>query len=252
MRFFIDLSYCGTRFNGWQNQDVKTNARNVQTVIETALTTLTREKHDIVGCGRTDTGVHAKHFIAHTDSKIRLDSPVFLSKLNRYLPDDIVIHGIKPVSETAHARFDAVSRSYIYYLHTEKSAFPKLSFLYSYKKPNLDTLNKAASLLLGQDDFYTFCKTKTDVKTTRCNITDARWYQRDETNYEFHITGDRFLRGMVRLIVGMCLDIDRGKLTIPQVQEALQSKKRLPRHWSVPAIGLFLHSVQYADNFTKK
>lgn len=245
MRFFIDLSYCGTNFNGWQSQRKQGTSRCVQSILEQALTTLTKQPHEVTGCGRTDTGVHARHYIAHTDSDFLLSEPFFADKLNRFLPDDIVIHSIFAVPETAHARFDAVRRSYVYYIHLEKSPFPDLSYYYAFHRPSLEKLNQAASLVLGNHDFFAFCKTKTDVKTTLCTIFRAEWIQESENKLAFHITGDRFLRGMVRLIVGMCLDTDRGKLTLDQVNEALRTKTRLPRSWSVPADGLFLHTIEY-------
>lgn len=245
MRYFIDLSYCGTKFNGWQHQKKQGDSRCVQYVIEQTLTILTKQPHEVTGCGRTDTGVHAIHYTAHTDSNFILSEISFINKLNRFLPDDIVIHYIYPVAESAHARFDAINRSYVYHMHLEKSPFPNLSYYYPYKKPSLEKLSQAASLIIGNHDFFAFCKTKTDVKTTICNVYNAEWIYKDENKLEFHITADRFLRGMVRLIVGMCLDVERGKMTINEVAEALHTKNRLSRSWSVPAIGLFLHSIEY-------
>jgi tRNA pseudouridine38-40 synthase len=170
-----------------------------------------------------------------------------LVKINTLLPEDIVIHDIFKVKDSAHARFDAVSRSYSYHIHLSKSPFPELSFHYFYKKPQLHILNEAAGLLLKYQDFNTFCKTKTDVTSTICNITKANWIMIDEDHLEFQISADRFLRGMVRLITGMCLDVDRGKLNLDEVRYALENKSRLPRHWSVPALGLFLKDIEYPD-----
>ncbi|MBP6693797.1 MAG: tRNA pseudouridine(38-40) synthase TruA [Saprospiraceae bacterium] len=251
MRFFLDLSYWGTNYNGWQNQQKQKNTRCVQRVIEQSIFTLTRTVHELVGCGRTDTGVHAIHYIAHTDSNEELDNPKFLYKLNNILPEDIVIHVIRKTHEKAHARFDALSRSYVYKLHLEKSPFPDLSFLYTYKIPDLEVLNKAVELLLDYRDFNSFCKTRTDVKTTLCNIESAYWIKNDSNEFEFHIKADRFLRGMIRLIVGMCLDVDRNKLTLDDVKKALDKKERLPRNWSVPAIGLFLCDIKYPEEIYK-
>jgi tRNA pseudouridine38-40 synthase len=248
MRFFIDLSYCGTNFNGWQNQEKQKHTRCVQQVIEEAFFIVTRVTHEITGCGRTDTGVHAIHYIAHTDSEIALDNTKLLHKLNQILPDDIIIHKIRKTKVNVHARFDAVSRSYVYKLHIEKTPFPVLSYLYTYKIPDLTELNKAANLLLNYQDFNSFCKTKTDVKTTLCKIESALWKMNDNNEFEFHITSDRFLRGMIRLIVGMCLDVDRNKLTLDDVRKSLEKKERLPRNWSVPAIGLFLCDIKYPED----
>ncbi|MFZ1705177.1 MAG: tRNA pseudouridine(38-40) synthase TruA [Saprospiraceae bacterium] len=251
MRFFIDLSYCGNQYNGWQSQKKQSNSRCIQQIIEETLFTLTREKHNIVGCGRTDAGVHAKHFMAHVDSSSQLDTKIFIDKCNKLLPLDIVIHHIFESEAASHARFDAVSRSYVYKIHLEKTPFPELSFHYFYKKPDLANLNAAAQILLNYSDFFTFCKTRVDVKTTLCKIESAYWVQIEEDKYEFHITADRFLRGMVRLIVGMCLEVDRGKLTLATVQHSLENKIRLPRQWSVPAIGLFLQQIKYPDSIKK-
>lgn len=246
-RYFLVLSYCGTKFNGWQSQNGQLGSRCVQEVLENSFFTLTRNHHDITGCGRTDTGVHAKRYIAHVDSNSDLSDRRFLVKINTLLPEDIVIHDIYKVKDSAHARFDAVSRSYSYHIHLSKSPFPELSFHYFYKKPQLHILNEAAGVLLKYQDFNTFCKTKTDVTSTICNITKANWIMIDEDHLEFQISADRFLRGMVRLITGMCLDVDRGKLNLDEVRYALENKSRLPRHWSVPALGLFLKDIEYPD-----
>lgn len=247
MRFFIDLSYCGSQFNGWQNQKHQQNSRCVQEVIENAFSTITRINHEVTGCGRTDTGVHARHYIAHIDSDILLSDPQVLYKINQFLPSDIVIHDIFRVKDDTHARFDAVSRSYSYHMHLLKSPFPQLSFQYPYEKPDVTLLQSAANILLTYQDFYPFCKTKTDVKTTKCSVSKAVWSQPSSDQYVFQITADRFLRGMVRLIVGMCLDVSRGRLTLDDVSHALDNQTRLHRHWSVPAIGLFLENIQYPE-----
>lgn len=248
MRFFIDLSYCGTKFNGWQQQKNQKNSRCVQDVLESSIFTLTRHKHEIVGCGRTDAGVHARHYIAHLDSELQLTDLKFIKKLNQILPEDIAVHSIYRVPEDAHARFDAISRTYSYSLHWEKSPFPLLSFEYKIGKPDLDKLQAASNLLLPFEDFNTFCKSHSDVKTTKCHITAAAWYEVTPTNLIFRITADRFLRGMVRMIVGMCLDVSRGRLSAEQVIQCLENRERLPRHWSVPAIGLILEDICYPNH----
>lgn len=248
MRFFIDLSYCGSRFNGWQNQKHQKNSRCIQDTLETAFSTLTRIKHEITGCGRTDTGVHAKNYIAHTDSETDLSDPQFIYKVNQFLPEDIVVHQIFRVRDEAHARFDAVSRSYTYHLHLNKDPFPQLSFQYPYGRPDLQVLQLAAGILLLYEDFFPFCKTKTDVKTTKCKVSKAQWIQQAPDKFTFSITADRFLRGMVRLVVGMCLDVSRGRLTLEDVSDALRNQTRLHRHWSVPAIGLILENIRYPED----
>ena len=161
------------------------------------------------------------------------------------LPPDIVIHDIIPMADDAHTRFDAISRSYRYHLHTEKSPFAPFSFHYKYGGLNLNLLNQIASMILEFEDFSTFCKTRTDVRTTLCNIKESYWQQADAHNWVYYITGDRFLRGMVRLIVGMQLNICRGKLTINQVENALKNRIRTGHDWSVPPDGLFLYDIRY-------
>ena len=216
--------------------------------MESSISTLTRHKHEIVGCGRTDAGVHARHYIAHVDSDQPLTEPKFIKKLNQLLPQDIAVHSIWPVPSDAHARFDAISRTYTYSIHYDKIPFPVLSFEYKIGKPDLEKLQDAAHLLLPFEDFNTFCKSHTDVKTTKCHITSVSWHANTPTNFIFRITADRFLRGMVRMIVGMCLDVSRGRLSAEQVIQCLENRERLPRHWSVPAIGLFLEDICYPNH----
>jgi len=242
-RYFIRLSYCGTKYNGWQGQPhVGTSC--VQPTIEKALHQFLRTEVAIMGCGRTDTGVHAMDYYAHFDHGGIPDIPHLVYRLNKILPNDIAIHDIISVHDDAHARFDAISRSYIYHLHTAKTPFSPNSFFYHYGAPDIVILNKAASILTEFTDFSTFCKLHTDVNTMNCKITESRWIKKGDA-YEYHITSDRFLRGMIRLIVGMCLNVDRGKLTIEEVRSALLKKERTGHDWSVPAEGLFLHSIKY-------
>ncbi len=242
-RYFIRLSYCGTAYNGWQNQPHQ-GTITIQSVIENALSTFLRQKIDITGCGRTDKGVHARDYFAHFDIALLDEIPTLIFRLNKLLPEDIAVHDIIQVAEDAHARFDAISRSYEYHLHTEKSPFAIHSFYYTYDKPELEILNEVAELILKYDDFTTFCKFHTDVKTMNCRITESRWEQIGE-RYIYRIKADRFLRGMIRLIVGVCLQVSRGKLTIEEVKIALSEKRRTGYDWSVPASGLFLCDIRY-------
>jgi len=242
-RYFIRLSYCGTAYNGWQNQP-HAGTTTIQSVIENALFTFLRQKVDITGCGRTDKGVHARDYFAHFDIAPLDEIPTLIFRLNKLLPDDIAVHEIIEVAEDAHARFDATSRSYEYHLHTEKSPFSSHSFYYTYDKPDIEILNKVAQLILRYRDFTTFCKFHTDVKTMICHITESRW-EKIGNQYIYRIKADRFLRGMIRLIVGVCLQVSRGKLTIEEVKTAMSEKRRTGQDWSVPAEGLFLCDIKY-------
>ena len=243
-RYFIRLSYCGTGFNGWQAQP-HVNTKTIQGVLEKSLSVLHRADVSITGCGRTDTGVHAKDYIAHFDFPIVDDIPFMIFKLNKMLPAQIAVHDIILMHDQAHARFDATSRSYLYHLHTEKLPFAHQSFYYTYGTiPNLQLMNEAASVLLQYTDFTTFCKEGTDVKTKICQLTECYWIQ-EGNQFTFRITSDRFLRGMIRLIVGMCLQVSRGKVTIQEVRHALETKSKIGLDWAVPAIGLTLCDVKY-------
>lgn len=242
-RYFIRLSYCGTAYNGWQNQP-HAGTTTIQSVIENALFTFLRQKVDITGCGRTDKGVHARDYFAHFDIAPLDEIPTLIFRLNKLLPIDIAVHDIIEVAEDAHARFDATSRSYEYHLRTEKSPFDIHSFYYTYDTPNIEILNEVAELMLDHVDFTTFCKFHTDVKTMNCHITESRW-EKIGNQYIYRIKADRFLRGMIRLIVGVCLQVSRGKLTIEEVKTAMSEKRRTGQDWSVPAEGLFLCDIKY-------
>jgi tRNA pseudouridine38-40 synthase len=200
---------------------------------------------DIVGCGRTDAGVHAKDYVAHFDFEGQIDTDLFEYKLNRIVPEDICIHEIASVATSAHARFDAISRSYQYKLHIRKDPFALHSFHYRYAEEiDIESLNLASSLLYEHNDFFPFCKANSDNKTNICSITRAHWTQ-DGHSFTFDISADRFLRGMIRLIVGMCLNVSRNRLTIGEVSEALANQTRLKEDWSVPAHGLVLLDIVY-------
>ena len=244
------LSYKGTNFSGWQRQS---NAHTVQEEIEDAFELLFRKKIHIIGCGRTDSGVHARNYIAHFD----LDNPLdfdLLFKLNHIMSKDITIHEILPVSIQSHSRFDANRRTYDYFIKGDKDSF-NAEFAFAYPmihKLNVEELNKAASLLLKYNDFFTFCKKKTDVKTTICQIYKSEWRWISEDTLHFTISANRFLRGMVRLVVGMCINVSLGKLDILEVEEALKAKRRLERDWSVHAQGLALSSIDYPYPVSKQ
>lgn len=245
MRYFISLAYNGTPFHGWQCQP---NAISVQEVLEDALTTVLRTPIKVTGAGRTDTGVHAKLMIAHFDASIPDDiygNLVYL--LNQFLKTDLVIHSISPVKEDAHARFDAQIRTYEYHIDLEKNPFSKgLAYLFR-DALDLDKMNEAAQLMQTFKDFEAFSKTHTDVKTFFCDISHAEWTKK-EGGYVFKITANRFLRNMVRAIVGTLLDVGTNKTTIEQVGEIIKSKQRSNAGFSVPAHGLYLTDIQYPDN----
>ncbi len=239
----MKLAYRGANFHGWQSQP---NAVSVQSTIEDALTTIMRTPIKITGAGRTDTGVNARMMIAHFDVEQPLPSPDGLVKaLNSLVGKDIAIHSISPVHDNAHARFDATSRKYHYYIHTEKSPF---LYPLSWQAPvnlNFELMNKAAEILLGIDDFTSFAKLHTDVKTNICKVTYAKWEQISENQWMFVITADRFLRNMVRAVVGTLVDVGRGKITLQQFSDIISAKDRCAAGTSMPAHALFLWNVTY-------
>lgn len=243
MRYFIRCKYNGTRFHGWQSQpgDVPT----IQDEIERAMQLLLRSETRITGCGRTDTGVHAMDYVFHFDAELE-DESQFLYKLNKVIHQDIVLTEIFLVHDDAHARFDATSRSYIYHLTTERDPFRKeTAYYYPYSKElNLEVLNEVASLIKSHKEFEPFCKAGTDVKTKRCDIRESYWNQ-EGSEYTFHITADRFLRGMIRLIVGVSIFVAEGKIDIQEVKDALDNQSRIKQDWSVPPEGLFLDRILY-------
>jgi tRNA pseudouridine38-40 synthase len=242
MRYFLEIAYKGTNYAGWQKQP---NAIGVQQVMEDVLSTILRHPIEVVGCGRTDAGVHASQFIMHFDSRNHPEER-FIRQLNALLPQDIAALSFRQVGQDAHARFDALERSYEYRVIKRKSPFLQdLAFLYhDHKRLNFDTLNRAASIILEYDSFFPFCKTRSDAKTMHCKILRSAWVEEQEMLI-FHISANRFLRGMVRLIVGMCINVCNGEISLDEVRSALDEQRRLSRDWSVPACGLFLTSIRY-------
>ncbi len=244
MRYFAELAYHGANYCGWQRQPKQLS---VQEVLEEALSLILQEEVEVFGCGRTDTGVHASQFFMHFDLEQAFDQNL-LGRLNRYLPKDIVLYRIFEVSANAHARFDAYSRSYEYHLDFRKNPFAqKQSYYFPFaEKLNHDAMQKAAQLLLDYEEFLPFCKANSDAKTMRCELSRSEWvWHPKQHKMVFHITANRFLRGMVRLIVGMCLNVGQGKLPLPAVQKALDEQTRLEKSWSAPPDGLFLTQVRY-------
>ena len=245
MRYFLTLAYNGTTFHGWQRQP---NASSVQQELEEALSTLLREPIAIVGAGRTDTGVHAKQMTAHFEADLSEEIEENLPYLlNRFLKENIVIHRIDKVNPDAHARFDATARTYEYHLGFQKNPFKQQLYYYFHQPLSLEKMNEAAQILLEYEDFEAFAKTHSDVKTFLCNITKARW----ESNADgaiFTITANRFLRKMVRAIVGTLIEVGTGKIAVEDLHKIIQSKNRGEAGFSVPASGLYLTEIKYPQN----
>ena len=243
LRYFLDIAYNGKSYHGFQRQP---DAISVQEVLEDAMAVYFQDKIAIVGAGRTDTGVHAKQLLVHFDTENLLDKVQFLFKLNRLLPDSISANNLYIVNAEAHARFDAMSRSYEYIVSTKKNPFLAENSLYVIKPLDVEAMNKAAKILLEYTDFECFSKVKTDVKTFNCKITEAFWTQHDD-HLVFTITADRFLRNMVRAIVGTLLEVGQHKRTVESVHEIIESKDRGEAGTSVLAQGLYLTHVEYPE-----
>lgn len=242
MRYFIQLAYKGTDFHGWQSQP---NADSVQERIETALGTLMKKITPITGAGRTDAGVHASQYFAHFDSDIEVNEKEFAYKLNALLPHTITIYNIFKVRDDAHARFDAVSRSYEYRILLENNPFfLDTTWQLQHRKFDVDLMNKAAQILLRHKDFKAFSKSKTDVNNYFCTIYHAHWIL-NNNELTFYISANRFLRNMVRAIVGTLLEVGEGKLSLEEFEQVILSKNRSEAGLSVPAKGLFLTEIKY-------
>lgn len=248
MRYFITLSYDGRAYHGWQ---VQPHADSVQERLNRALSTLLRTPIEVVGAGRTDAGVNASMMVAHFDYDNVNDNDnqrwceQLVYKLNRFLPKDIAIESIVPVRPEAHARFSATSRTYHYYVCTRKSPFSRH---YAMPLPYLvdfEAMNSATRLLIATEDFTSFSKLHTDVKTNICHVTEAHWQQVDATTWRFTITADRFLRNMVRAIVGTLLEVGRGRLTENDLREIIDRKDRCAAGDSVMGEALFLSRITY-------
>lgn len=242
MRYFIYLSYDGTAYHGWQ---IQPNAISVQSEIERCLSTVLREKTPIVGAGRTDAGVHARLMVAHFNSDQDIDCQQLTYRLNRILPQDIAIFRIEQVADDMHARFSATSRTYHYYIHTQKSPFCRQYSLFTHYHLDFEKMNEAASHLLTVKDFASFCKTGSDVKTTFCDVRVAKWVETSPGEWYFEITADRFLRNMVRAVVGTLVDVGRGRLSLDEFKKVVDSHKRTEARESMPAHALFLENITY-------
>jgi len=245
VRYFIHFSYAGTNYHGWQRQP---NALSVQQVMEEALTTLFKQLCVVVAAGRTDTGVHARQMVAHFDLDQPLkDTQQWVYRLNQFLPTDIAVESIQAVKADAHARFDALSRTYEYHIKTIKSPFENELHYCFYQSLHLEQMQLASQLLLEYEDFECFSKSNTDVKTYLCKISQAQW-EKTKKGYIFTITANRFLRNMVRAIVGTLIEIGLEKKTVEDLHNIIRSKNRSLAGYSVPAQGLFLTQIEYPKN----
>ena len=247
-RYFIQLSYDGTNYHGWQ---VQPNGITVQEVLESVLSIVSREKISLTGAGRTDTGVHASFFVAHFDTKnLNLDSQKIIYNINCLLPGDIAVQNIYKVKSGAHARFDAIYRSYEYYISKRKDPFLRLYADRDSRIPDLGIMNEAAARLYSYQDFTSFSRLGTDVKTNNCKVLDARWMD-EGSKLVFSIKADRFLRNMVRAIVGTLLEVGFGKKSIEDFCRIIESKDRGAAGASAPARGLFLVDIGYPEELTE-
>ncbi len=247
MRYFIDIAYFGKNYHGWQ---IQPNAISVQEVLERTLSTLLREDVKVTGAGRTDTGVHAKQLIAHFDTETAIVIDEFVFRINSFLPNDISVNDLYEVREDAHARFDATAREYQYFVHLKKDPFLQDTSYLLYARPDISIMNTAASTLLGHQDFQCFSRSNTDVKTYYCDVRKAIWEQ-EADQLVFTIEADRFLRNMVRAIVGTLLDIGCGKTPPEEIDRIVQSKNRSLAGTSAPAHGLYLTKVVYPKSIIK-
>ena len=244
MRDFITFSYNGTDFHGSQTQP---NGNTVQAEMEAAFATILRLPVALTFAGRTDAGVHAEKMVAHFDVEKELPAN-FGARLNNLLPASIAISDLQRVQDDAHARFDAVERTYNYRVTTRKDPFIYINHTRVAKGLDFDAMNSAARWLLGKQDFASFCRTHTDVKTTICDVKEARWTQESETEYTFIITADRFLRNMVRAVVGTLFEVGKGKMTEEQFKAVIAAQDRCQAGHSAPAEGLSLVEIIYPKN----
>ncbi|KYG76679.1 tRNA pseudouridine(38-40) synthase TruA [Roseivirga echinicomitans] len=244
MRYFLDISYKGTSYHGWQFQK---NAHTLQAEIENAISRLLGVQTPIMASGRTDAGVHAKQQIAHFDTVESIDVEKLEFRLNRFFTRDITINSIVEVKPDAHARFNANERAYEYYINQKKNPFLQELSYYFPNPLKVELMNEAASKLLGTQDFESFSKVKTEVNNFICNITKARW-QIENDSLVFHVTANRFLRGMVRALVGTLLEVGLGKLTVEDFIKIIEHKDRTAAGRAVPPKGLFLSKVTYPSS----
>lgn len=242
MRYFVTLSYDGTRYHGWQ---IQPNGITVQGELQHALSLLLRQEIQLTGAGRTDTGVHARMMVAHFDIADPCDEAQLTYKLNKLLPCDIAVQKTEAVDDSMHARFSATSRTYRYFIHTDKSPFERHYSCELHYPLQFPLMNQAANLLLDYEDFGAFCKSHADVKTTLCHITTAQWIQTSPSTWYFEITANRFLRNMVRAVVGTLIEVGRGRISLDEFRRVIEGKKRSDAGESMPGNALFLERIEY-------
>ena len=249
MRYFVFLSYDGTNYHGWQ---IQPNASSIQQCLNEALTTLLRAQIEVTGAGRTDAGVHAHAMAAHFDIDHEIDGQWLTDKLNRLLPQDIAVASVIRVRDNAHARFDAKSRTYHYWIYTQKNPFYRHYATRITYPLDFDKMNAAAEMLLHVSDFTSFSKLHTDTKTNFCKVTKARWSKIDTDLWQFEITADRFLRNMVRAVVGTLIQVGRGALSLDDFKQVIDCKNRCAAGDSMPGNSLSLVDVVYDDDIFLK
>jgi tRNA pseudouridine38-40 synthase len=242
MRYFIWFSYDGSQYHGWQ---IQPNGVTVQSELQRSLSLLLREEISVVGAGRTDTGVHARRMAAHFDTYADFEPELLTHKLNGLLHQDIGVFNIEPVNADMHARFSAVTRTYRYYVHTRKDPFLRHYSLELHYHLDYELMNRAGEILTEYEDFGAFCKAGSDVKTTLCHVTHAQWHQTSNTTWYFEITANRFLRNMVRAVVGTLIEVGRGRMSLDDFRQVIEGKQRTQAGESMPAKALFLEDVRY-------
>ena len=245
MRFFIEFSYNGSNYHGWQRQPSQTS---IQEKFENCISKILSSKISLTAAGRTDSGVHAKKMFAHFDYDEELDCTKIIHQLNSFLPQEISVRNIFRVNDDVHARFSAISRTYNYVLINRKDPFMQKRAYLIKNKLDLNKMNEACKYLLNNNDFKSFSKSKTDVKNYICNIQEASWAQVDDNTFIFKIKANRFLRNMVRAIVGTLIEVGQNIITIDQFNDVILSKNRAKAGYSVPAHGLYLTDVEYDIN----
>lgn len=244
MRYFVWISFDGTAYHGWQ---IQPNGMSVQERLQQSLSTLLRQPVEVVGAGRTDAGVHARQMAAHFDIDRDLDCQQLAYRLNRILPKDISCNGAQRVPDDVHARFSATRRTYRYYVHTRRDPFARHYSVLMNWPLDFQRMNEAAALLLTVDDFKAFCKANADNKTTLCHVSKARWVQTSDSTYYFEIAANRFLRNMVRAVVGTLIDVGRHTISMDQFETIARRGNRSDAGQSMPAHGLFLWQIEYDD-----
>lgn len=241
-RYFVTFAYDGTNYHGWQ---IQPNGNSVQEELQKALSTLLRESIEVVGAGRTDAGVHARHMAAHFETECLFDCAQLAYKLNRLLPRDISVADVYQVDSNMHARFSATLRTYHYYIHTRKNPFLRHYSCEMHYTLDFEAMNQAAGHLLSVKDFGAFCKAHADVKTTFCNVTEAVWVKDGECSWHFRISANRFLRNMVRAVVGTLIEVGRHRMTLDEFDRVVASGNRSKAGESMPGNALFLEDVKY-------